>query len=192
MFPFDISPFRGPLNSISWPRDENESALKPTSRPPQSVRIADLTCSLADRLGARVRATLRLRHPAGNQATDQDVDKVMIADCAKLPTAARGDQRRGYTEISLWTGIAILDVVYARTQRDERKSRSSRGAERSNDGWPVKQIFRNQGPQCLDQFQVQPALMLRQLAFAMRISRALYAGCTARRSRSTCQWTDDR
>ena len=35
----------------------------------------------------------------------------MIADCAKLPTAARGDQRRYYTEISLWTGIAILDVV---------------------------------------------------------------------------------
>ena len=64
---------------------------------------------------------------------------------------------------------------HARTQRDERESRSSRGAEHSNGGWPVKRIPRDQGPQCLDQTQVQPALMLRQLAFAMRISRALYA-----------------
>jgi SAM-dependent methyltransferase len=33
----------------------------------------------------------------------------------------------------------------------------------------------NKGPQCLDQSRVQPALMLRQLAFVMRVSRALYA-----------------
>ena len=32
----------------------------------------------------------------------------------------------------------------------------------------------NKGPQCLDQSRVHPALMLRQLAFAMRVSRALY------------------
>jgi hypothetical protein len=33
----------------------------------------------------------------------------------------------------------------------------------------------NEGRECLDQAQVPPALMLRQLAFAMRVSRALYA-----------------
>ena len=32
----------------------------------------------------------------------------------------------------------------------------------------------NKGPQCLDHSRVHPALMLRQLAFAMRVSRALY------------------
>jgi O-methyltransferase domain/Dimerisation domain len=32
----------------------------------------------------------------------------------------------------------------------------------------------NNGPQCLDRSRVHPALMLRQLAFAMRVSRALY------------------
>jgi hypothetical protein len=40
-----------------------------------------------------------------------DMRKVMIADSDKRPTAARVDQRRDYREISLWVGIAILDLA---------------------------------------------------------------------------------
>ena len=35
----------------------------------------------------------------------------MIADTAKRPTAARIDQGRDCTEISLWVGIAVLDFA---------------------------------------------------------------------------------
>jgi hypothetical protein len=63
----------------------------------------------------------------------------------------------------------------ARHLRDEREFRSLRGSDRSDVGWPMKQSSMNEGRECLDQTRVPPALMLRQLAFAMRVSRALYA-----------------
>jgi hypothetical protein len=63
----------------------------------------------------------------------------------------------------------------ARHQRSEREFRSLRGSDRSDVGWPMKQSSMNEGRECLDQTRVPPALMLRQLAFAMRVSRALYA-----------------
>ena len=63
----------------------------------------------------------------------------------------------------------------ARHLRDEREFRSLRGSDRSDVGWPMKQSSMNEGRECLDQTRVSPALMLRQLAFAMRVSRALYA-----------------
>jgi hypothetical protein len=40
-----------------------------------------------------------------------DTRKVMMADSDKPQTAARVDQRRDYREISLWVGIAILDLA---------------------------------------------------------------------------------
>jgi hypothetical protein len=45
LFHVEIIPFHGLMNSFSCPVNENQSALKPTSRPPQSAPIADLTLS---------------------------------------------------------------------------------------------------------------------------------------------------
>ena len=63
----------------------------------------------------------------------------------------------------------------ARPLCDERKSRSSPCADSGDVRWPINDKSIDKGRKCLDQARVQPALMLRQLAFAMRISRALYA-----------------
>ena len=63
----------------------------------------------------------------------------------------------------------------ARPLCDERESRSSPCADSSDVRWPINDKSIDKGRKCLDQARVQPALMLRQLAFAMRISRALYA-----------------
>ena len=62
-------------------------------------------------LETRVRATLdrSIRPERGQQTTD--ASKVMIADSTKPPTAARVDQGPDYSEISLWVGIAILDLA---------------------------------------------------------------------------------
>src|ERR1700736_267133 len=59
--------------------------------------------------------------------------------------------------------------------RDERESRSSASADSRDVRFPINERSTDNGRECLDKTQVQPALMLRQLAFAMRISRALYA-----------------
>ena len=125
-------------------------------------------------LETRVKATLdrSIRPERGQQTTD--ASKVMIADSTKPPTAARGRSRtRLQRDIAVGRNCdpGPRDV---RPLRDERKSRSSRGAERSDGDWPMRQMAMNKGPQCLDQSRVHPALMLRQLAFAMRVSRALY------------------
>jgi SAM-dependent methyltransferase len=63
----------------------------------------------------------------------------------------------------------------ARPLRGEHESRSSLCTASGDVRWPINDRSIDKGRKCLDQARVQAALMLRQLAFAMRISRALYA-----------------
>jgi hypothetical protein len=147
------------VNSISWPRDENQSALKAISRSAQSAGIADLTVLARTIRWTRVTAgfsvgvwpkTTRRRDDSrfrqvadGRPSRSPQGDIVMDRNC---------DPRRRD----------------ARPLCDERESRPSPCADSSDVRWPIND-------KSIDKARVQPALMLRQLAFAMRISRALYA-----------------